>query len=322
LPLISEVGRKKLNVRLMLISITIFLWIGVGLHLFPVWWMFTSSLKGNIEIFEFPPTLWPRHVYWGVYGLLLRGASLLLPYSIWVYLKNSLIMVGAIMVTQIPISALVAYSLSKLMKPKWSRLMFLFFAGALMIPAHVNIIPLYLLMRYFPFVSKITTSLPSYNFVDTYLGVIFPGMVGAFNILLFKGFFDGIPDELINAARLDGASEITIFYRIIIRLSKPVFAVVGYLTFSSAWNNFMWPLIIFKSENKLPLSLAIYKAQEKLSMGVVGGRGSILAQPHAEGFLGWNGVMALALIESIPVFIGFIIFREQLMKGIKLRGFK
>ena len=89
---------------------------------------------------------------------------------------------------------------------------------------------------------------PSYNFINTYWAVILPAMFSAFNILLFKGFFDGIPNELINAARLDGASELSIFGRIILPLSKPVFAVVSYFTFSGAFNTFMWPLIVLKEK--------------------------------------------------------------------------
>lgn len=329
--LISNVGRKKIKVRFIIGAITGVLWLGIILHLFPVWWMFVTSIKPGYEIFIFPPTLWPETPVFAAYSLLFNlsaGAWGTVVYPIYVYFKNSLIITGTIMLFQIPITALLAYSISKLCSPRLSRILFLFCIGIMMVPSQVSLIPSYLIMRHFPFPSmgipKIPFTdayFPTYNFIDTYWGVILPSLYNAFNILLFKGFFDGISNELISSARLDGASEISIFRRIIIPLSKPVFAVVSYFTFIGAWNDFMWPLIILKNNELWPLSVFLYNFVWTLQRYQVEAFDPA-ARRLMESGMGYNGLMAISIIQSIPVFIMFLVFREQLMKGIKLRGFK
>ena len=335
MPLIPKVGRRKLKIKVLVGSITLFLWIGVVLHLFPVWWMFTTSIKPYGEVFQFPPSLWPHHptlVCYRLFFFLATGEWGPLLYPVYVYLKNSCIITGATLAIQIPVTSLLAYAISKLYGPKWNRFLFLYCIGTLMIPASVSLIPSYLIIQHFPFPTRYipnipftTIRFPTFNFFNTYWGVILPASYGAFNFLLFKGFFDGIPDELINAARLDGASELGIFRRIILPLSKPVFAVTAYFTFSTTWNSFLWPLMVLQKEDLYPLSVLIYRFQDAIQSGL-GQYGSetisISLKRLLESGMGVNGIMAISVIESIPVFIMFIIFREQLMKGIKLRGFK
>lgn len=333
MPLIAKTGRNKIRVRVILIAITVVLWWGIFLHLFSVWWMFTGSLKTMVEIYTLPPTLWPKDPNWSIYPKILTSiTSGVFPDPVWVYIKNSVIMSGGIMSIQIPISALAAYSLSKLIPARYSRLAFLFLIGTMLLPGQIGLIPQYLIIKNFPFASASTPNIPftnipfpSLNLINTYWAVILPSMFSAFSMILFKGFFDSIPSELINAARLDGASELGIFRRIILPLSKPVFAVVTYFTFSGAWNSFMWPLIVLRKSSLHPLSLAIYNAQERIlgGYGLVAGHktaGLTLAQQRE--LVNLNGVLVLGILESIPVFIMFIIFREYMMKGIKLRGFK
>lgn len=329
--LIAEVGRNKRKVKILVGGIILFLWIGILLHLFPVWWMFITSIKSFREIYEFPPSLWPHQPTFVCYKLFFRlsaGSGFALSYPIYVYMKNSLIITGGILLIQIPVTSILAYSISKLHGAKWNRLLFLYCIGTLMIPASLSLVPSYLILQHFPFPTRHIPSIPftniqfpTVNFLDTYWAVILPASYGAFNFLLFKGFFDGIPDALINAARLDGASEISIFRRIILPLAKPVFAVTCYFTFSGAWNSFLWPLMVIQKNRLYPLTVVIYQFQRAL-------QGSVITQIDEqsrrliESGIGMNGLMAMAIIQSIPVFIMFIIFREQLMKGIKLRGFK
>jgi len=329
--LISKVGRKHLRVKFLLITITGFLWLGIFLHLFPVWWMFISSIKSSREVLQFPPTFWPREPSFAPYKLifsLTSGQWGPVMYPFYVYLKNSFIITGVTMALQIPLTAFLAYYLSKLCSPKISRFLFLFCIGTMMLPAQIKLVPSYLIIRHFPFpfmnipkIPLINKPFPTINFVDSYWAVILPAVYSAFNILLFKGFFDGIPDELINAARLDGASELGIFRRIILPVSKPVFAVVSYLTFSSVWNNFMWPLIVIKKNSLQPLSVFIYYVQRELQTHPLEGFDPVSESLRQAG-MGYNGLMALSILQSIPVFIMFIVFREQLMTGIRLRGFK
>jgi len=331
MPLIPKVGRNSFKIRFLFIGITFFLWLGVALHLFPVWWMFITSIKPTREVYQFPPTLWPKNPTFNSYKLfflIAKGSGI--EYPFYVYLKNSIIMTGTIMIIQVPLCALLGYSLSKLYSPRWNRILFLFCIGTMMIPGQISLIPSYLIMRHFPFptlnIPKIpftSTPFPNHNFLNSYWAVILPGMYSAFNVLLFKGFFDTIPDELINAARLDGSSEIGIMRRIILPVSKPIFAVVAYFTFSGTWNNFMWPLIVLEKPNKWPLSVAMYNYQKYLtSFNPLAYEEQPIARKAIEMGMGYNALMAISILESIPVFIMFLIFREYLMTGIKLRGFK
>ncbi len=335
MPLIPEVGRKNIKVILIIGTVTGILWLGVGLHLFPVWWMFTTSVKYGFEIFKFPPTLWPERITFSAYQLFFRlaqGAQSRagINYPVYVYFKNSFIMTAGIMAIQVPVTALIAYALSKLYSPLWSRLIFLLCIGTMLVPGTISLIPRYLIIRHFPFPTGQIPNIPfteipfpHHNFINSYWAVILPAMFSPFNMLLFKGFFDGIPDELINAARLDGSSEIGIFRRIILPLSRPVFAVVAYFTFSISWNNFMWPLIVIQKNKLMPVSVMLYKFQLALTTVAALGLGQDEdSRRLLEAGMGYNGLMAIAIIESIPVFVMFLIFREQLMKGIKLRGFK
>jgi len=340
MPLVPKVGRKKWKIRFVLIGITSLMWIGVVFHLFPVWWAFVKSISSPWEVYEMPPPLFPRHPTFMVYKYWLFAGEIsgqfYTQYSFLTYLKNSVILTGGTMAIEIPLVALVAYSLSKLHSAKWSRVLFLFFIGTMLVPGQISLVPTYLLMYHFPFATAnvphipfIKKVFPTFNFMNSYWVVILPAIYNAFHLLLFKGFFDTIPDSIIQSARLDGASELSIFGRIVFPISKPVFAVVSYFAFTGSWNQFLWPLITLKEKSKLPLSVALYELQE-LAFGASditeeswqkiverqGGLATALATPSL------NIVMALAIIQGIPMFIAFIIFREQIMKGIKLRGFK
>jgi len=339
MPLIPNVGRKKIRYRLLFISIASLLWLGVGLHLFPFYWALTSSMKNFTELYHVPPTLIPRKPTLQIWKIAisytgtqmqLTGLTTTLPIA----LKNSLIMTFGAMAIQIPFTALAAYALSKLETPKWERVMFLFFIATMLVPGQISLIPRYLLIKGFPFIGasapKIpftNKSFPTINFLDSYWAVILPAAYSAFNVLLFKGFFDTIPNEILNAARLDGASEFRIFTRIILPLSKPVLAVVAYFSFSELWNQFMWPLIVFNKREMHPLSLMIYQV-EKIVMAFAGTQASQKEEAmelytlQAKIVVGENIVMVFSIIQSIPLFVMFIILREQLMKGVKLRGFK
>jgi len=331
MPLISKVGRKKLKIRLLFISISVFLWLGIFLHLFPVWWMFTTSIKPEGEVFQFPPSLWPHNpsfVCYKLFFILSAGGYGALIYPVSTYLKNSIIMTVGVLAIQIPVTSLLAYAVSKLYGPKWNRVLFLYCIGTLMVAGSVALIPSFLIIQHFPFPTRHIPNIPftnikfpTINLYNSYWAIIIPSSYSAFNFLLFKGFFDGIPDELINAARLDGASEISIFRRIILPLARPVFAVTIYFTFSASWDSFLWPLIVLKDNSLYPLSVIMYEFQRVIQQGkrAVTDEAS---KKLIESGMGVNGLMAMGVIQSIPVFIMFLIFREQLMTGIKLRGFK
>lgn len=337
MPLIGEIGRKNWRVKIVLTGIIVFLWLGVALHLFPVWWMLISSVKSINEVYQFPPSFFPLKPTFINYQILFStdviGGSgdtnisyFLFQRSLFTFIKNSFIITAAVMFLRVFSTALAGYALSKLTSPRWSRIMFLFFIGTMLVPARTFIIPRFLLVRFFPFTSRTATlpftdfGLPSISLMNSYWGVILPLVYNGFAVLLFKGFFDGLPDPLINAARLDGASEISIFRRIILPMSRPVFAVVAYFSFTASWNEFLWPFIVLRNVlEKQPLSVIMYRLESFIGQMVDVPMG---AAQEALPAMGMNTVMAMAIVQSIPSFIIFILFREQIMKGVKLRGLK
>jgi ABC-type glycerol-3-phosphate transport system permease component len=338
-PLIPHVGRSRPKTRLLLGAITTFLGLGVLLHLLPVAWMVSASLKPTREIFEQPFQLWPQHPSTASYQLLFTtvtaaGLNLnvdVFRYPLVVYLRNSVIIAGLTMLLQIPITALAAYAVSKLHGARAGRWLFFFFIGTLMIPGQIAIVPRFLLLSHFPWLSRAVPhvpftdlSFPAISFVGTYWGVVLPSAFSAFNFLLFKGFFDTLPSDLIEAARIDGASELTTLRVVMLPLARPVVAVATYFAFTGAWNEFLGPWIMLMSEQgKWPLSVVLYKLQYFLT-GWQPSQGSMdpAMQQLVSSGVGYNALMALSVVESIPMFIAFLIFREQLMKGIQIAGLK
>ncbi len=339
MPLIPQVGRKRFKVRLLLVAIASFLWLGVLLHLFPVAWMISASMKPTMEIFKYPFRLIPKEPTFASYKLLAttinpNGQALAVDvfrYPLHVYLQNSLKIAFMTVALQLPITAMAAYAVSKLHSKKAAKWLFFFFMGTLMIPGQIAIVPRFLLLSHFPWPTRniphlpfTDLLLPSFSFIGTYWGVVLPAVFNAFNFLLFKGFFDTLPTELIEAARMDGASELHTLRAIMLPLARPVIAVTGYFTFTGAWNDFLGPWIILMSEQgKWPLSVATYKLQAILTnwQPSQGGMDPAAQALIASG-VGYNALMALAVVESIPIFIAFIIFREQLMRGIQIAGLK
>jgi ABC-type glycerol-3-phosphate transport system permease component len=333
------VGRRRPRTRVLIAVIAGFLWLGVLLHLFPVLWMVTSSLKSTREIFDQPFRMLPTHPSTASYRLLFHAVSAsaynldttVFKYPLGVYFENSVIIAVLSVLIQIPVTAAAAYACSKLHSPRAARLLFFFFIGTLMIPGQIAIVPRFLFLAHFPWpthtVPRIpftSTSFPAISFIGTYWGVVLPAAFSAFNFLLFKGFFDTLPKDLIEAARIDGASELTAMTRVMLPLSRPVLAVTTYFAFTGAWNDFLGPWLILMSEQgKWPLSVVLYRLQQMLMSWQPSTGSSDPAQQQllASG-VGFNALMALGVVESIPMFIAFLIFREQLMKGIQISGLK
>jgi multiple sugar transport system permease protein len=339
MPLISVVGRRRPQVRVALFAIAVFLWLGVLLHLFPFWWMVAASLKPTTEVFERPFDLWPQNPSFASYKLLLTTVNAsgwnlntdIFRYPMSVYLQNSVLLSVAAVLLQTPVTALAAYAVSKLHTGRAGKWLFLFFIGTLMIPGHISLIPRFLLLSHFPWPTReipeipfLHLALPSFSLIGTYWGVVLPAAFNAFNFLLLKGFFDTIPDDFLDAARMDGASELRAFWNVILPLSRPIVAVVVYFTFTAAWNDFLGPWIILMSEQgRWPLSVVLYKMQAFLTnWSPASGGMDPAAQKLMSSGVGYNALMALSLIESIPIFAAFLMFREHLMKGIRLQGFR
>jgi multiple sugar transport system permease protein len=255
----------------------------------PVYWMFSGGLKSSIEIFQTPPTIWPQHFQWSNFVEAWQVMSLPL-YSI-----NTLILAAGAVVLQLLVSAPAAYALSK-WRPAGSAIIQFCFFCTLMVPPVAYLIPQFVNINNLP--------LLHISLFNSWFGVWLPESANAFNILLLKSFFDGIPDDLTDAARLDGANAVQMFLQIIIPLSRPVLAVVAIFTVVASWKDFLWPLLTLSDSQIQPLMVALYH----------------FSQPNTG--LPFNYLMAGLAIASIPPIILFLVFQRQIIRGISLTGLK
>lgn len=255
----------------------------VGLvFMIPFFWMILSSFKTDAEILAVPLTIWPKEFTFEHYVNLFVNLNFL------VYLKNTLLIVVASFFGLF-LTAMAGFAFAKY-KFKGSNLLFFGVLATMMIPGQVTMIPVYLMLN-------------EMGLTNTLTGIVLPGLVGAFGVFLFRQFITTIPEELLEAARLDGASEFKIFFSIILPMSKPILAVQGILTFIGAWNSFLWPLIIANDE-------ALYT----LSVGL-----SLLKGQHGGNFA---LQMAGATFMVVPIVIVFMIFQKHIIEGYNISGMK
>lgn len=341
--LFPKVGRNQPRLRLAWWAVVAILCIGVLLHLFPFYYMLVLSITPARETISPTPVLWPQEPTLAAWRLVLDVATRtsmdtevrdLMRHPFHVYFGNSLFMTLTTLAISLPVTSLAAYANSKLQRGPIARWSFLFFIGTLMVPGVVTLIPAFLMTRNFPFplptpplIPGTTTPFPTIRIWDTPWAVIIPGVFSAFNFLLFKGFFDTIPDSIIQAARVDGGSEFNIFRRIVFPMSIPVYAVAAWLQFGGVWDSYLWPLVVFQSPEKIPTSVAISNLMTRFIQSGSTSPEQVMAQTESmreilEAGLSWNGLMVLGLLQTIPIFIMFIICREYLMRGIRIRGLK
>lgn len=339
--LFPKVGRQQPSVRFAWWTVTAILCIGILLHLFPIYFMLSTSFKSSFEVLRYPPTWWPNDptlAAWRLVFKLAQGDSaiaLIFPGGpLYVYFVNSIYIAAFTLLLGIPITSFAAYANSKLQRGAIARWSFLFFIGTLMMPTALTLIPSFLLTRNWPFalpqvptIPGTDTPFPTIRIWDTPWAVILPLVFNAFNFLLFKGFFDTIPDSVIQAARVDGGSEFNIFRRIVLPMSIPVYAVAVWGLFAATWDAFLWPLIVLQTPDKMPMSVEIYQLIQRFQgAGTTNSRAtaahSLQMQHLMSAGLSWNGLMVLALLQSLPVFAVFIVSREYLLKGIQIRGLK
>lgn len=341
--LFPKVGRNQPALRISWWALFIFMCFGVLLHLFPFYYMIAMSLTPAQEMMSPKPVLFPQQPTLAAWRLVVelttrtsadQAVRDLMQYPFWVYLQNSLFMTGMTLLLSLPITSLAAYAVSKLQRGRFARFSFLFFIGTLMVPAVVTLIPSFLMTRNFPFPLPQVPNIPGtdqqFPYVriwDTPWAVIIPAIFNAFNFLLFKGFFDTIPNSIVQAARVDGGSEFNIFRRIVLPMSIPVYAVAAWLQFGAVWDSYLWPLVVFQSPDRIPTSVAINNLMMRfMQAGATNAEQSAAMSTSMreilDAGLSWNGLMVLGLLQTIPIFIVFIICREYLMRGIRIRGLK
>lgn len=254
--------------------------IGSVLILLPLWWMISTSLKPMAEILQFPPTFFPDDWQFSNYLKTWQAA----PFTL--YLVNTLFITLLVVIGNVLVNAFVAYGFAKIQFPG-RNIWFVILLATMMIPGFVTLVPQYILF------SRL-------GWLNTYLPLIVPAFFGsAFFIFLLRQFYLRIPNELIEAARMDGASHFYIWWHIMLPLSKPILATVAIFSFNGAWNDFLGPLLYLNDETKytLQLGLQVFKSEANTQ---------------------WNLLMAGSLIVLLPVIILFFIFQKYFIEGMDL----
>jgi len=289
--LISPLALKRPAGRALYWTVFALLLVSTLITFGPLYWMFSSALKSSIEIFQTPPTIWPLHPAWSNYV----NAWSVLQYPL--YFGNTLILAAGAVVLQLLVSATAAFALSKLRPAGKDIIQFVFFS-TLMVPPVVYLIPQFVNISDLPLIHV--------SLINNWAGVWLPEAASALNILILKSFFDTIPTELTDAARLDGANVWQLFSRIILPLSRPALAVVTIFTVVASWKDFLWPLLVLFNPEVQPLSVAIYHE----------------AGINSNYPLPFNYLMAGLVLASIPPVLLFLIFQRQIIRGVNLTGLK
>lgn len=296
--LISQADLKTLRGRLLYISILIALTAGVTTTFLPFLWGLMSALKAPQEVFSFPPKFLPSPALkpwkWQWVNYIIAWRSVNYPY----YFMNTILLALGVWFFHIVPTAMAGYAISKLRLGILRAFTYLFFV-TLMVPFFTILIPLYLTVTHLPIFG---INLASEKLLGGMLAVIFPAGVNAFNIFVFKSFFDEIPDDLIEAARVDGASETRIFTTVVLPLSQSIIAVLSIFSFIGTWNDFMWPYLVLH-EKRYTIMLKLYYFQSR-------------------GDISWNIMLAALILAAIPPIIIFLIFQHRIMQGITLTGLK
>lgn len=252
----------------------------------PFIWLISTSLKVPQQIFAFPPVWIPNPVKWQNY---LNALPLM---NFFRSFKNSFIVVSGVVAGTLFSCPLVAYSFARLEWPG-RRFFFILLLSTMMIPYVITLIPIFIVWN-------------NLGWVDTFKPLIIPFALGSpFFIFLLRQFFLTIPNDLSDAARIDGCSEFRIYWNIILPLCKPILAVVSIFAFMNSWKDFLSPLIYLNSEEKWTMALSLYAMQSGMITDIK-----------------WAELMAGSALVCIPVVIIFFLAQKQFIEGVTLTGIK
>ncbi|MDM5330549.1 carbohydrate ABC transporter permease [Neobacillus sp. CF12] len=260
--------------------VLIILILGSLLILSPIWWMIATSLKDMKEIMTYPPTFIPKEWHWENYLITLQKGPFLQ------YTLNTLFITFFVVIGNVVANSFIAYGFAKI-QFKGRNVLFACVLATMMIPGFVTLVPQYVIYA-------------KLGWLNTYLPLILPAFFGsAFNIFLLRQFFLTIPNELIEAAKIDGANHLYIWWKIFIPLAKPAIATVAIFSFNGAWNDFLGPLLYLNDESlyTLQLGLQIFKGQNDTQ---------------------WNFLMAGSIMVLLPVITIFFFFQRYFIEGMNL----
>lgn len=254
-----------------------------GVMLIPFIWMLSSSLKLNKDVFSFPMQWIPKDPVWENYITIWTKIPML------TFVKNSAKLTIIVTILQLVTSSFAAYAFAKL-KFKGRNILFLGYIGTISVPWHAYMVPQFMLMR-------------TLHLNNTHLSIICLQAFSAFGVFLMRQFYDGIPDELCEAARIDGMSEYGIWWRIMLPLSKPALSTLTIFTFVNTWNDFLGPLIYLTDTKKktLQIGLRMFITDYSSEYGLI---------------------MAASVVALIPVLIVFLALQKYFVQGVATAGLK
>jgi ABC-type glycerol-3-phosphate transport system permease component len=274
---------RRPELRPRFLAIQVVLALAAAVAVVPIIWTVLSSVKTNSTIFAVPVRWLPTTLNWNNYS----DAFDVAPFDR--FFLNSTLVAAAVTVTTVFFGAMAGYGLSKFRFPG-RTMVFGLILTTIMIPFPVIMIPLFALVR-------------NFGWVNTYQGLIIPGALTGFAVFLMRQFIQALPNELLDAARLDGAGEVRIFLTMVLPLTRPALATLGILTFLDSWNNLLWPLILIQTEDMETIPLGLTKFSTLYSTNYV-------------------QMMAMAVIASLPVLIVFLIGRRQIINSLMMSGIK
>ncbi|MCD8046110.1 MAG: carbohydrate ABC transporter permease [Clostridiales bacterium] len=271
-----KICTKTISIALKLLVCLIFL--------FPFFWMISTSFKTYMESIQFPPTIFPQAPTLEAYVTVFRELDL------GMYLKNSVIIIICIVVIQTVVMVPAAYAFSKY-EFKGKGIMFSLVMAAFMVPTQITFVTIYIMF------SKA-------NLLNTLIPQIIPFGANAFGIFLLRQNFMQVPEEMIEAARLDDASEVKIMTNIMLPMARSTMVTIALLSFISHWNAYFWPLVMTNSEEVRPLTMAIARLKD-LDYGIV-----------------WPTIMAGNVLLVIPVLVLFLLGSKRIIQAMAYRGIK
>jgi multiple sugar transport system permease protein len=259
--------------------------LGAVLMVLPVALIFLTSLKPDAEIIHFQ-SVFPRNWTLGNFREILDNAQEA-PIFRWIF--NSVVISSAVTGLILLVQSMAAYALARLELPG-KKPVFAIILATLMVPSQIFLVPLYLILN-------------GLGWIDTPWALIIPAGAGAFGVFLLHQFFLGIPRDLEDAAAMDGCSRFSIYWRIILPLSKPALATLGIFVFIGSWNDFLGPLVFLESVDKytLPVGVALFQTSYAIEYGIT---------------------LAASVVCTLPVLVVFLLFQRHIIEGITLTGLK
>ena len=254
--------------------------------LFPFYWMVLNSFKPGWVLAQWPPSFIPFDLTFENYKYVVKFADVIRSFF------NSIVVSASVVVSNVIFSSMTAYALAKLKFPG-RELLFWIIIAVMMVPFQIMMVPLYLLMR-------------SYNLLDTYLALILPTVVSSFSIFLLRQSFVSVPNDYIDAARIDGASHFRILFTIVFPMAKPIIITVMIINLYWSWNAFLWPYLVIVHDEMATLPVMLARFQ-----GV---------QSYDE--TRWGPIMAASTLTAAPLIIAYLFAQRKFVEALSLSGLK